>query len=297
MLFSSHTTLQVISCSKCSQRPKKCCCLVNAEYWLICGGGEGVKGSWVSIKTFAIPATDATSGHPSASRCDSSNYHSNRTELYFWEIGHLLRASTSKAAVKHGSKQPPHPLFLHLLWSQIKFTLSCLQKYTPLTVYKSRNENTLYLKHDKEWVSISFFFFNKWWVISSSERSAGGSLIHGLNYECSLYNRMCNYDAEYWFPRFGCSFKNKGHIERCLIKVNSYLSLSIFLWLWVWFINQLKHNFAWSICMLFNCSKDLCCELSDWASSSFLLDGGSPCSLSSFVSPVHKCLSCAAPGK
>lgn len=35
----------------------------------------------------------------------------------------------------------------------------------------------------------------------SSERTAGGSLIHSLNYECNLYNRMCILNTEYWFQK------------------------------------------------------------------------------------------------
>lgn len=93
----SYPTLQVISCLKCSQRAKQCSSVLNAEYWLICGGGEErLLGE--SVKIPAIPVMNATGKHPSASHCDSSNYHSTRAELYFWEIGHLHtgRPATSK---------------------------------------------------------------------------------------------------------------------------------------------------------------------------------------------------------
>lgn len=57
------------------ERPKKRCCLVNAEYWLRVEGREGVKGSWVKVLKPSpflswIPRADT----PQPLAGDSSNY-------------------------------------------------------------------------------------------------------------------------------------------------------------------------------------------------------------------------------
>lgn len=82
-----------------------------------------------SVKISTTPVMNATGEHPSASYCDSSNYRSTGAELYFWEIGHLHRGTTSKQhysmAPNSPANSPAHTLLnttvLHLPLSQIKF--------------------------------------------------------------------------------------------------------------------------------------------------------------------------------
>lgn len=110
---------------------------LNAEYWLIYVSGVGWGARALALKCQNLrcpPVTDATSAQPPAQIVTTPW----RAELCFWEIGHLHRATTSKAALKQGSKHPhlspsyththtnsveQHP-FSHLPLIQIKFTLS-----------------------------------------------------------------------------------------------------------------------------------------------------------------------------
>lgn len=121
-----HSDIQsLIRCCKshymltwCSRQPVKCSALANEEYWL--------------IRVLLPLVTVATSEKPPAHSVTSPW----RAELCFSEIGHLHRATTSKAALKQGSKQPcPSPShthtnfdeqdsFSHLPLIQIEFTLS-----------------------------------------------------------------------------------------------------------------------------------------------------------------------------
>lgn len=105
----------------------------------VCVGWGGVWGARaLALKCHNLccpPVTDATSEQPPA----QINTTRRRAELCFWEIGHLHRAMTSKAALKQGSKHrhlsPSYTharahkfcwatLFSHLPLIQIKFTLS-----------------------------------------------------------------------------------------------------------------------------------------------------------------------------
>lgn len=68
-------------------------------WWLGRGGVVGLLSQSVKIST--VPVMNATGEHPSAPHCDSSSYHSTGAELYFWEIGHLHRGTTSKRPCTH----------------------------------------------------------------------------------------------------------------------------------------------------------------------------------------------------
>lgn len=89
-------TLQAISCLKCSQRPQQSSSVVNAAYWFISGAmrGKVLKSKCWNLshpchechrRTLLQPlaVTAQTIGPPGA-------------KPYFWEIGHLHRATTSK---------------------------------------------------------------------------------------------------------------------------------------------------------------------------------------------------------
>lgn len=171
VLFSSQTRLQVISCLTCSPRPKKCCCLVNAEYWLIRGGVGG--GVWKALELKCKSLRHSCHGchkrTPLSLTLWQLKLSLQQGQAAFLRNGSSSQGFNFKSSSEAWLQAAPTSPFLRLPWSQIKFTLPCLQKYPLLIVCKSRNENTLYLKLDKEWVSIKcFFFLNKWWVITSS---------------------------------------------------------------------------------------------------------------------------------
>lgn len=76
----------------------------------ICGR-DGKRVLSQSVKISAIPIMSATSEHPPASPCDSSYYRSAGAELYFWEIGHLRRGTTSKQHWSTAQKTAPYIFF------------------------------------------------------------------------------------------------------------------------------------------------------------------------------------------
>lgn len=75
-------------------------------------------------------------------------------------------------------------LLLQLIW--IKFTLS------PSTEILNERQKWKYFIFNGEQREREFQLFSltKRGVISSAEKTAGGSLIYGLNYECNPHNRM-----------------------------------------------------------------------------------------------------------
>lgn len=137
----------------------------------------------------------------------------------------------------------------------------------------------LYIQWRTKREGVSIIFFNKWGVISSAERTAGGSLIYGLNYECKPHNRICNQNAEYWFQRFGRSFKKQdmGHYYHSLINVR--LHPPIYLQFFVIFsfdfesnseINY-SHNLFWLLSLLCNHGRDLSSKTHELSWSNFPL--------------------------
>lgn len=75
-----------------------------------------------SVQISAIPVKNATGQHAMASH---SNYHPTGAELYFWEIGHLQRGTTSKQHQSAAPNSSAHTLLntavLPLSLSEIKF--------------------------------------------------------------------------------------------------------------------------------------------------------------------------------